>query len=59
MQIKLSFPSKTFTKLQEKYSYGYSTIKKINEGRLLKQPNINYPLRKLNKDQLKAKKIKV
>ena len=47
-----------FTELQKKYGYGYSTIKKINEGKLLHQDNENYPLRKINADEEKALRIK-
>lgn len=47
----------SFTKLQEKYGYGYSTIKKINEGRLWKQNNFSYPLRKIDKHLEKGLQI--
>lgn len=43
-----------FTDLQEKYGYSYSTIKKINEGKMHKQEDLKYPLRKLNVHQEKA-----
>lgn len=43
-----------FTKLQEKYGYSYSTIKKINEGKMWRQNNLSYPLRKIDKNKEKA-----
>lgn len=46
------------TELQQKYGYGYSTIKKINEGKLWHQDNLSYPLRKADKHQAKAIQIK-
>lgn len=48
----------SFTELQIKYGYSYSTIKKINEGKLWHQDNLSYPLRKLDKHQEKALIIK-
>lgn len=46
-----------FTELQQKYGYGYSTIKKINEGRLWRQEGIDYPLRKMDKNMERALQI--
>lgn len=33
------------TQLAQKYNLGYSTVKKINEGKMHKQPSWSYPLR--------------
>ena len=46
-----------FTQLLNKYNYSYSTIKKINEGTLLHQENLSYPLRKIDKNKEKALQI--
>ena len=43
-----------FTKLQEKYGYSYSAIKRINEGIMHRQQDLEYPLRKVDQNKEKA-----
>ena len=45
------------TELQLKYGYSYSTIKKINEGKMHHQEKLTYPLRKISAHKAKALEI--
>ena len=47
-----------FTELCVVYNCGYSTVKKINEGKMHHQNYLSYPLRKQDKHQEKAEIIK-